>query len=191
MAEKFDSDAALPGPPRGGCPVKRLLRRLRMGYLLRFRYRGVSAGKEFYLGYGTHIRPGCLTVGDYCYIGNHCHIASAVQMGNWVMVASQVSMVGGDHEFRQVGVPSIWAGRAGNKTIVIEDDVWIGHGATVMHGVCIGQGAIVAAGALVTRDVPAYGIVGNRPASLLGERFAPDDQQEHDRALSALRQQYR
>ena len=44
--------------------------------------------------------------------------------------------------------------------ITVDNDVWIGYGATIMSGVHIGQGAIVAAGAVVTKDVPPYAIVG-------------------------------
>ncbi len=58
--------------------------------------------------------------------------------------------------------------------IVVEDDVWIGYGATVLSGVHIGQGAVVAAGSVVTKDVPPYAIVGGVPAKVLKYRFAPD-----------------
>ena len=44
--------------------------------------------------------------------------------------------------------------------IIIEDDAWIGFGATIMSGVTIGQGAVVAAKAVVTKDVPPYAVVG-------------------------------
>lgn len=42
--------------------------------------------------------------------------------------------------------------------IIIEDDVWIGTGCTILSGVKIGQGAIIAAGSTVTKDVPPYAI---------------------------------
>lgn len=58
--------------------------------------------------------------------------------------------------------------------IVVEDDVWIGYGATVLSGVRIGQGAAVAAGAVVTKDVPPYAIVGGVPAKVLKYRFEPE-----------------
>lgn len=44
--------------------------------------------------------------------------------------------------------------------IVIGNDVWVGEGAYISRGVTIGDGAIVAAHAVVTKDVPAYSIVG-------------------------------
>ena len=47
-----------------------------------------------------------------------------------------------------------------NKKVVIKNDVWLGVGAIVLSGVTIGNGAIVAAGAVVTKDVPAFAIVG-------------------------------
>lgn len=55
--------------------------------------------------------------------------------------------------------------------IVIDDDVWIGYGSTIMSGVHIAQGAVVAAGAVVTKDVPAYAIVGGVPAKVIKYRF--------------------
>lgn len=55
--------------------------------------------------------------------------------------------------------------------IVVEDDVWIGQNAIILSGVHIGQGAIIAAGAVVTKDVPAYAIVGGNPAKIIKYRF--------------------
>ena len=58
--------------------------------------------------------------------------------------------------------------------IFVDDDVWIGYGATIMSGVHIGQGAIVAAGAVVTKDVPPYALVGGVPAKVIKYRFEPE-----------------
>jgi virginiamycin A acetyltransferase len=54
---------------------------------------------------------------------------------------------------------------------VIGNDVWIGYQAVIMPGVHIGDGAIIATRAVVTKDVPAYGIVGGVPARIIKYRF--------------------
>ncbi|MDJ1131444.1 CatB-related O-acetyltransferase [Streptomyces iconiensis] len=58
---------------------------------------------------------------------------------------------------------------------VVGNDVWFGHGATVMPGVRVGHGAIVASGAVVVDDVPDYGIVGGNPARLIRTRYDERD----------------
>ncbi len=55
--------------------------------------------------------------------------------------------------------------------IMVDNDVWIGYGATILSGVHIGQGAVIAAGAVVTKDVPPYAIVGGVPAKVIKYRF--------------------
>ena len=55
----------------------------------------------------------------------------------------------------------------------IGNDVWIGHGATVVAGVTIGDGAVVAQGAVVARDVPPYAVVAGNPAVIKKFRLPP------------------
>jgi acetyltransferase-like isoleucine patch superfamily enzyme len=56
--------------------------------------------------------------------------------------------------------------------VVIENDVWIGYGCTVLSGVRIGSGSVVAAKSVVTRDVPPYAIVAGNPAKVVRYRFS-------------------
>lgn len=58
--------------------------------------------------------------------------------------------------------------------IIVQDDVWIGYGVTIMPGVTLGKGAIIATGSVVTKDVPPYAIVGGIPAKILKYRFSED-----------------
>lgn len=55
---------------------------------------------------------------------------------------------------------------------IIGNDVWIGHGAVINAGVSLGNGVAVAAGSVVTRNAPAYTIVGGNPAKIIRYRFS-------------------
>lgn len=169
--------------------MKKLLKRIRMAFLLTFRYRLKACGRDTYIGPDTMIRPGVCSIGRRSFIGPRCWLASEVSIGNFVMLAGRVAIVGGDHAYDKVGIPSIEAGRAENKPVTICDDSWIGHGAIIMHGLTIGEGAIVAAGALVTKDVAPYSIVAGVPAKFLKMRFNPEEMEVHQKALQERREQ--
>ena len=57
---------------------------------------------------------------------------------------------------------------------VLGNDVWIGNNVLLARGIRIGDGAIIGAGSVVTKDVPAYAIVGGNPAQVIRMRF-PDE----------------
>lgn len=116
---------------------------------------------------------GRLTVGDHCSINSGVIFGLTCDMtlGRYVLVGDNVSFRTADHEFADIGIPM---GDQGERrgSIVVEDDVWLGANVTILRGVRIGRGAIVGANAVVTRDVPAYAIVGGVPAKTIGNRSA-------------------
>ena len=59
--------------------------------------------------------------------------------------------------------------------LIIEDDVWIGHGVIITPGCkLIGRGAVVGAGSIVTKDVDRYSVVVGNPGEKLRDRFPRD-----------------
>lgn len=120
---------------------------------------------------------GMLNVIDYSdeesklFIGNYCSIAPNVTF-----------VLGGEHNLSTISTFPFKARtlqegnfEAGSKgDIHIEDDVWIGVGATIMSGVTIGQGAVIAASSLVSKDVPPYAVVGGVPAKIIRYRFSDE-----------------
>lgn len=54
---------------------------------------------------------------------------------------------------------------------VIGNDVWLGRECTIMPGIKIGDGVIIGAKSVVTKDVPAYHVVGGNPAKIIKKRF--------------------
>ena len=120
-----------------------------------------------------------LVVGRNSYVGPGAEIGERVHIGNFVMIASDVKIVGHDHRFDVVGVPTIFSGREDVPETYIEDDCWIGARSIVVRGTRIGCGSIVAAGSVVTKDVPANSIVAGVPAKLIRNRFTAEDFSKH------------
>jgi acetyltransferase-like isoleucine patch superfamily enzyme len=128
-------------------------------------------------------------VSGYCAaarIGRYCSFGEEVQIGrqnhpmDWASTSPLLYLGSGaiaaEGDF--AGMEAYAAYRFRNsapptrvQVTTIGNDVWIGHGALVKAGVTIGDGAVVAAHAVVTRDVPAYAVVGGNPARILRFRL--------------------
>lgn len=122
--------------------------------------------------------------GKYSYVGPNSHIYPKVTIGKYTMLANNVSIIGGDHCYKKVGIPIIFSGRAELKPTIIGDDVWIGAHTIIMTGTKIGNGVIVAAGSVVTKDLPSYGIYGGIPAKLIKMRFTEEEIKRHESMLN-------
>lgn len=152
-------------------------------------YRFKSIGKCFTVSDTTSLfKKNSIEVGDYVFIGDKAHFYANIRIGHFVMFADKVTIVGGDHRFDVVGIPTRFSGRDGLDELltVIEDDVWVGHGAIILAGTKVGRGAVVAAGAVVTKDIPPYAVVAGVPAKLLRYRFDAQQQKQHNESLDRL-----
>lgn len=115
------------------------------------------------------LRPN-IQIGSYCQI-NKGAILRNVKMGNHVMVAPEVVFLDRFHSYDKIDVPMVFQNVERFEQTVIEDDVWVGQRVIIMPGIHIGEGAIVGAGAVVTKDVPAYAVVGGVPAKIIKSRL--------------------
>lgn len=119
----------------------------------------------------TYGHGGRIKIGDWCYLGERSEIWSMeeVSIGDRVLIAHDVNIHDGTahslsaaerHEhFRAIllkGHPKDRSQLPGVRSapVVIEDDVWISFGVTILKGVRIGAGSVISAKALVTKDVP-------------------------------------
>jgi UDP-2-acetamido-3-amino-2,3-dideoxy-glucuronate N-acetyltransferase len=144
---------------------------------------GCRIGDRSRIGAFVEIQAGA-SVGASCKVQSHTFVCEGVEIGDRVFVGHGVTFVNdkrpraSDPQGRLLG-PEDWELLA----TIVEDDVSIGSGATILGGVRLGRGALVGAGAVVTRDVAAGAVVAGNPARSLAGPARGD----LDRALAQRR----
>jgi acetyltransferase-like isoleucine patch superfamily enzyme len=121
-----------------------------------------------YSDQGINIR-----VGRNVFINQACMLMDigGIDIGDDVMIGPRVSLLTAGHPLD----PGRRRKQIVAAPIVIERNVWLGAGATVLQGVTVGSDAVVAAGAVVTRDVPPRTLAAGVPARVLREIGAGED----------------
>ena len=117
-----------------------------------------------YFGNGKDFR-----IGNEGALGtNFKSLNRIVTIGNYLMMAEDVLLLGGGHKYDRLDIPMGHQPSEPKTPLFIEDDVWIGARAIILPG-CkhIGKGVIIGAGSVVTKDIPDYAIVGGNPARVI------------------------
>lgn len=139
----------------------------RIRLVLLSRLCGVNVGVSTSIHRGCRFyRPACVLIGSNTVINRDVLLDG--RMGLWI--GENVSVSEGVAFWTLEHDPSSVTFANRGAAIRVENRVFIGARAMILPGVTIGEGAVVAAGAVVTRDVPAYAIMGGVPAKPIGER---------------------
>jgi acetyltransferase-like isoleucine patch superfamily enzyme len=113
----------------------------------------------FYTAGGDEIR-----VGRNVFVNQNCtfYDLGGLDIADDVMIGPNVSIITAGHPLE----PSQRRTTIG-KPIVIEKNVWIAAGATIIGGVTVGENSVVAASSVVTKVVPRNTLVGGNPARVI------------------------
>lgn len=131
----------------------------------------------FTVGYGCRFdlagEGKTLVIGRNCRMNDRVHIVAheSVVIGNDVLMASNIFI--SDTSHGAYGMDGADPGSAPRnrklvtKSVIIEDNVWIGEGVAILPGVRLGSGCIVGANAVVTKSFPKNTIIAGIPAKAI------------------------
>lgn len=127
-----------------------------------------KSGKNIRVKSGADISP-FISIGNNSEIGSKALIQANVQIGDYVIMGPDVKIYSRNHEFKDINLPIALQGKRIYET-VIGHDVWIGANVIILPGVVVSDHCILAAGSVITKNVPAYSIVGGNPAKIIKNR---------------------
>jgi acetyltransferase-like isoleucine patch superfamily enzyme len=111
-------------------------------------------GRFYHLGTGCSIVPSATILNpQYIWIGDRVCLADCTLICHDGSIAILYQRYG------------LRIDRIGS--VVLEDDVFVGHGAMLLGGTRIGEGSIVGAGAVVRQSIPAGSVVTGNPARVV------------------------
>lgn len=129
---------------------------------------GAVLGPRCTVARGAYVDAG-VQVGADAKIQDRALLYAPARLGDGVFVGPGVILTN-DRQPRAVG-PDLQKKDSGDWVadgVTVMDGASIGAGAVVVAGVSIGPWAMVGAGSVVTRDVPAFGLVVGSPARRVG-----------------------
>jgi acetyltransferase-like isoleucine patch superfamily enzyme len=112
-----------------------------------------------------------VVIGDGVLIAPHCYFAGAA-----------------GYTAKRTDIPIVEQPLDLRGGLTVENDVWIGAGATIMDGVTIGHDAIIAAGSVVLTSVPPYGVARGAPAKVIHNRLEAARLADASSALEDVRE---
>ncbi len=129
---------------------------------------GARIGRNCIIGKGSYVDAG-VTLGDNVKVQNYVSIYHGVTLEDGVFCGPHCVFT---NDKRPRAINPDGSLKAGDDWVVSETVVKrgaaIGANAVLVCGVTVGEWAMIGSGAVVSRDVPAYGLVYGNPARLHG-----------------------
>ena len=141
-----------------------------LGQLLGAMGEGCWIEPPLYVNRGSRI-----TLGDHVYANTGLTVIddTFVTIGSHVMLGPRVTISAASHpvdpELRRQAYQY-------DLPVVLEENVWVGAGATILPGVTIGKNSVIGAGSVVDRDIPPDVVAAGVPCRVLRE-IGPRDRE--------------
>ncbi len=129
---------------------------------------GVRIGEKCILGRGVYVDAG-VSIGNHVKIQNYVSIYHGVTIEDGVFIGPHVCFT---NDLRPRAINADGSLKAADDWVLsltlIKYGAALGANSTIRCGVTIGEWAMVGSGSVVTKDVPAHGLVAGNPAKLRG-----------------------
>lgn len=142
--------------------------------------KNIDLGKNLTTGVGCRLdaftkeKKTVLIFGNNVQINDYVHIAAveSVSIGNDVLIASKVFISDHSHgkysgEFQDDPSSIVAQRELSSKSVIINDNVWIGEFVSILPGVKIGKNSIIGTMSVVTKDIPDNCIAVGSPAKVV------------------------
>jgi len=136
----------------------------------------IEIGDNVEFAQGVHLasyaKGAKITIGANSFIARYTMLCAydKIEVGQNCMIAPFCYISDFNHNYDSLDVP-IKSQPNKITPVIIEDDVWIGAGASVLPGVTIGKGSVIGARAVVNESIPPYSIAVGIPAKIIKNRL--------------------
>lgn len=112
-----------------------------------------------------------LSIGSNVSIHQMCYIDAEgeIVIGDNVSIAHRTTILSSNHGYERTDIPIKYQDMKLDKTL-IEENVWIGCGVTILAGVIINSGCVIGSNSTVTKEIPINSIAVGTPCKIIKNR---------------------
>lgn len=110
-----------------------------------------------------------MKIGKCVLVGRQSMISTGgyLEIGDYCLLAPRVYISDADHVFDDIYRPIIEQGATLNRSVIVEENCWLGINVVITGNVNIGRGSIVAANTVVNKDIPPFSLVAGNPFQII------------------------
>lgn len=110
-----------------------------------------------------------MKIGKCVLVGRQSMISTGgyLEIGDYCVLAPRVYVSDADHVFTNIYQPILQQGATFGRSVIVEENCWLGINVVVAGNFTVGRCSIIAANAVVTKDVPPFSVVAGVPAKII------------------------
>lgn len=127
-----------------------------------------EVGSDLYIGGKSYVTDKTILSSHVSFNGMAISGHGEVKIGRYFHSGPGCQIITSFHNYEGTEIP--YDNTFLDKSVDIDDYVWLGNNVIILGGVKIGKGAIIQAGSVVVNDIPDYAIAGGHPAKVFKYR---------------------